>query len=263
MQLQGNSYIKGGGNVKIIIDSMECEAEKGEYILNVARRNGIDIPTLCNSAALSGLGSCRLCVVELIEGRRSKVVASCIYPLTREAEIRTDTPKITGIRKSIMKLLLSQAPGNQYLNKTAERYDLLPPVTAGHSEKVDNCILCGLCVKACEEIGVNAISTSGRGTGKRVATPYEEPSTVCIGCGACAAVCPTGAIEMEEKDGTRRIWGKTFELLRCESCGRYYEPRQYIEFIENKAGEKLQGHYCGSCRKANNAEKFKNIFDLL
>lgn len=248
--------------MKVIIDGIACEAEQGEYILEVARRNGIDIPTLCNSDALPGMGSCRLCVVELLEARGPKVVASCIYPLTREVEVKTNTPKILGIRKTIMRLLLSRAPENQQLNRVAGKYSLLPDYTPVSPERVEDCILCGLCAKACEELGSNAIATVGRGTGKKVSTPYDEPSAVCVGCGSCAEVCPTGAVKIEEKDGIRSIWGKDFELLRCERCGKYYAPREYIEFVEKKSGEKLEGHYCSSCRKGISGEKFRAIYKL-
>lgn len=248
--------------MRIVIDGKTCEAEHGEYILTVAKRNGIDIPNLCHSDALPGIGSCRLCVVELIEGRKTKVVASCIYPVTREVEVRTNSQKIIGIRKTIMKLLLSQARGNEYLNNLAEQYGLKPSKLIGLADKEDDCILCGLCVKACEEMGANAISTASRGISKRVTTPYDEPSAVCVGCGSCAAVCPTKAIEIEEKNNTRTIWGKTFELLKCQRCGQYYAPKEYIEFMEKKLGEKLEGEYCSSCRKAMNAEKFRDIYRI-
>lgn len=246
--------------MKIVINGIACEAEQGEYILAVARRYGIDIPTLCNSDALPGLGSCRLCIVELVERNRSKVVASCIYPITREVEVRTDTPKIIRIRKAIMKLLLSRSPENQCLNSICEKYGLGPSDMPEPPEKIDDCILCGLCARACEELGANAISTVGRGTGKKISTPYEEPSDVCVGCGSCAAVCPTGAVVMEEKGGIRRIWGKDFELLKCKRCGQYYAPAEYIEFVEKKSGEKLEGQYCSNCRKSINSEKFKDIY---
>jgi len=248
--------------MRIIIDGKACEAEYGEYILTVAKRNGIDIPTLCNSEALPGMGSCRLCVVELTERNRTKVVASCIYPITREAEVVTNSPKITGIRKSIMRLLLSRSPGNVYLNSIAGKYGLMPSTVIEQPEKPDDCILCGLCAKACEELGVSAISTVGRGKWKRVSTPYDEPSAVCVGCGSCAAVCPTGAIKLEENGGIRTIWGKAFELLKCESCGRYYAPREYIEFVEKKLGAKQDAHYCEKCRKASNASKFCEVYKI-
>ncbi|HYE81863.1 MAG TPA: 2Fe-2S iron-sulfur cluster-binding protein [Clostridia bacterium] len=248
--------------MKIIIDGKSCEAEHGEYILDVAKRNGIDIPTLCNSDALPGLGSCRLCVVELTERNRTKVVASCIYPINREAEVKTNSPKIIGIRKSIMRLLLSHSPENQSLSTISLKYGLMPSVLPELPEKADDCILCGLCAKACEELGASAISTVGRGTGKRVSTPYDEPSAVCVGCGSCAAVCPTVAIKPEESSGIRTIWGKNFELIKCEGCGKYYASREYIEFIEKKLGEKLEGLYCEKCKKAMNAEKFKEIYRI-
>ena len=248
--------------MRVVIDGKACEAEHGEYILAVAKRNGIDIPTLCNSDALPGMGSCRLCVVELIERNKTKVVASCIYPITREVEIRTDSQRIIGIRKSIMKLLLSHVPGNEYLNSISEQCGLRPSKPLELPEKVDDCILCGLCVKACEELGANAISTVGRGTNKKISTPYDEPSAVCVGCGSCAAVCPTGAIGIKEENGTRTIWGKTFELVKCERCGQYFAPKEYIEFLEKKLGENFEEMYCSVCRKAINAEKFRDIYGL-
>jgi len=248
--------------MKIVIDGKTCEAEHGEYILAVAKRNGIDIPTLCNSDALPGLGSCRLCVVELIERNRAKVVASCIYPITREVEVRTGSDRIVRIRKSIIKLLLSRAPENKYLNSICEQYGLKPSKPLELPQKVDNCVLCGLCAKACEEFGANAISTVSRGTSKKISTPYDEPSTVCVGCGSCAAVCPTGAIGIDEKNGIRTIWGKTFELVKCERCGQYFQPKEYIEFLEKKLGQNFEKMYCSACRKAINAEQFRDIYGL-
>lgn len=242
--------------MEVVIDNKVCEAEYGEHILTVAKRNGIDIPTLCNNEVLNGIGSCRLCIVELADGQKTKIVASCLYPVTRRIVVNTESYKIVRIRKTIMKLLLSRNPENEYLNSFARKYGLQPSNLPFTTEKADDCILCGLCVKACEKVGANAISTVSRGIWKKVSTPYDEPSAVCVGCGSCAAVCPTGAIGMEDADGKRTIWGKTFDLIRCERCGQHYAPREYIEFIEKKLGGKIKGNYCSSCRKAMQAEKF-------
>lgn len=248
--------------MKVVIDDRDCEAKYGESILMVARRNEIDIPTLCHCDALAGMGSCRLCIVELLGAQKTKIVASCIYPITRELIVRTNSYRIIRMRKSIMKLLLSRAPENGYLNSIAEKYGILPTRTPLLLSKSEDCILCGLCVKACEEIGTNAISTVGRGTEKKVSTPYDEPSAVCVGCGACAAVCPTGAIKMEENDGERIIWGKGFEMEKCRGCGQYYEPREYIEFVRKKLGEGQTENYCSRCRKAMYGSKFKDIYSI-
>ncbi|MHB1394043.1 MAG: 2Fe-2S iron-sulfur cluster-binding protein [Clostridia bacterium] len=248
--------------MKVLIDDRTCDAEYGEYILAVAKRNGIDIPNLCHSDALAGLGTCRLCVVEIMEEQKTKVVASCIYPITHELEIKTDSSRIFRIRKTIMKLLLSRAPENACLNSLARQYGLQPSKLPDLPDKAEDCILCGLCVKACEKMGTNAISTVGRGTGKKVSTPYDEPSAACVGCGSCAAVCPTGVIGMEDKNGTRAIWGKTFEMLRCEKCGHYIAPKEYLGFMEKKLGQKLDCKYCSSCRKAIYGSKYRDIFNV-
>lgn len=248
--------------MKVVIDDRTCEAEYGESILTVARRNEIDIPTLCHSDALAGMGSCRLCIVELLEAEKTKVVASCIYPITRELVIRTDSYRVIRIRKSIMKLLLSRTPENKYLSSIAKKYGLTTSRTPLLHSKSEDCILCGLCVRACEEVGANAISTVGRGTEKKVSTPYDEPSAVCIGCGSCTAVCPTGAIKLEENEGKRIIWGKSFELEKCRGCGQYYEPVEYIEFVKKKLGEGHEENYCSRCRKAMYGSKFRDIFRI-
>jgi bidirectional [NiFe] hydrogenase diaphorase subunit len=248
--------------MKVLIDGRICEAEYGEYILAVAKRNGIDIPTLCHHEALTELGTCRLCIVELVKAEKTKIVASCIYPITHELEIRTDSSRIFRIRKIIMKLLLSRAPENAYLNSLALQYGLQPTRLLKPSDQEENCILCGLCVKACEELGANAISTVCRGTEKKVSTTYDEPSPACVGCGSCATVCPTRAIVMEDKDGTRTIWGKTFSMLKCKNCGEYFAPNEYIEFVGKRLGQKLEGEYCSSCRKAIQGTKYRDIYGI-
>lgn len=246
--------------MNIIIDGKRCEAQHGEYILNVAQRNNIHIPTLCHSEALPGIGSCRLCIVEVIEHNRSKVVTSCLYPITSEIEVLTNTKKIAEMRKTIIMLLYERSPKNEYIQKLCIEYGV---ESTGRftGDKSDDCILCGLCVKACEEVGKYAISTVNRGVTKKVTTPYEEPSVDCIGCGACAFVCPTNTIKIEEGNGKRVIWNKTFTLLECQDCGEYFATREQYDYAVKKAGFEDDTILCDKCRKRLNSEKFKSIFE--
>jgi bidirectional [NiFe] hydrogenase diaphorase subunit len=246
--------------MKVTIDGKECTAEAGEYILNVVRRNGIKIPTLCHSDGLPGLGTCRLCIVEVIENKRHRVVTSCVFPTTQEIEILTNSEKIRKMRKTILMLLSAEAPNSKKLKELREEYGV-SDTKRFYVDESEKCILCGLCVKACEEIGTNAISTVNRGVTKKVSTPYDEPSSKCIGCGSCAFVCPTEAIEIKEENGKRVIWGKTFDLLRCESCGEYFAAKEQYEYACKKSGEEEAEILCDKCRKKIKAEEFREIYE--
>ena len=161
--------------MNITIDGKACEAKSGEYILDVARRNGIQIPTLCHSDALPGLGSCRLCIVEVIERGRSRIVTSCIFPITREIEVLTKSEKIIIMRKTIIKLLSLRVPQNEYMKKLRKEYNVQDEeLERFNVDRSENCILCGLCAKACEAMGTNAISTVNRGIVKKYLLPMTN-----------------------------------------------------------------------------------------
>jgi ferredoxin len=120
----------------------------------------------------------------------------------------------------------------------------------------EKCILCGLCAKACAEMGTGAISTVGRGIAKKIATPYEEASPDCIGCTACAQVCPTHAIEFSESGKNRTIWGKTFELVTCADCGKPFATREELTYLESDETR------CADCRKKAAAHVFAGAFGV-
>lgn len=245
--------------MRVLIDDKECEASYGEYLLQVAKRNNIYIPTLCHSEALPGEGSCRLCIVEVIDKGHRKVVTSCIYPITKEITVVTNSKRIMNMRKTIIRLLSARVPNNETVRKLREEFDI-KDLTRFSKDNIEQCILCGLCVKACEKLGTSAISAVNRGVTKKISTPYDEPSLVCIGCGACAYVCPTKAINIIEDDGRRRIWGKEFQLIKCESCGEYYATKEEVEFSTNKLNKTSIQNICRKCRKKFNAEKLKEIY---
>jgi NADH dehydrogenase/NADH:ubiquinone oxidoreductase subunit G len=219
--------------LELSIDGKRIHAERGEFILMAAKREGIVIPTLCHHNAIAGLGSCRLCIVEIDEGSGRKVVASCVYPLKGTCEIFTKSEKVTRLRRSVISMLRDRAPQDPYLRQLCAEYSVpqgrryvLPPKL--------KCVLCGRCAAACAVLGNGAISTVGRGTAKKVSTPYDTDSADCIGCGACAQVCPVDAIECIETKDTRTLWNKTFKLIPCEQCGLPFTTKEVLYLAREK-----------------------------
>ena len=252
--------------MQIIINGKTYAAEPGEKILQVALRNGIIIPTLCHSGALPGLASCRLCMVEVRENGRTQNVASCTYPVADGMEVNTDNAEIASNRQMLLKMYSLMAPESLRVKSLLAYYhvaafDRLP---VDHKNK---CILCGLCVKACDELGTNAISTLNRGTKKKIGTAFNNPSMDCIGCGSCVNVCPTDAIEMIDCEGERTIWQKTFHLIRCQDCGEYFTTKEALEHIQRKLGEAASNleelQLCDYCKTKRTAAKLKDGLHLM
>ena len=181
--------------ISFILDGKTVQGEEGEYVLQVAERYKVDIPTLCHHKALEPAGMCRLCTVLVSEGRWSKFVTACNYPIWEGMEIQTDNEAIHQIRKLIVELLYARCPDVKLLKELADKYDIVEP---RFSKEDDTCILCGLCTRICERMGNSAISLTGRGTEMRVDTPFHLQTEACLSCGACVSVCPTGHITYEK-----------------------------------------------------------------
>ena len=178
------------------LNGKEVQGEEGQYILQVAEKYGVEIPTLCHHKALEPAGMCRLCTVELFDGRRTRFVTACNYPIWEGMEVNTDSEAVHEGRKLIVELLLARCPDVPVIRELAENYGIeIPRFKLGDS----NCILCGLCVRMCaERMGASAISMTGRGSDMRVETPFQIKSDVCQVCGACESVCPTGCIDIRK-----------------------------------------------------------------
>lgn len=222
--------------VEFKINGKIVKAEKGETILNVARRENFVIPSLCHHETLGSDGRCRLCAVEMQKGNRKRIVTSCLYLVENGLEVFTESENVLLLRKTILELLLARCPDAEVIQYLAKQHGVNNARYIKDKDK-GKCILCNLCVRTCESIvGVSALGMSGKGPSKKVTTPFDEPADVCIGCGACVVACPTGHIYIEDRDGIRNIWKKRFELARCPKCGRYHAPVEQLQFISQKSG---------------------------
>ena len=189
--------------VTLTIDGRDVEAEKETSLLEAAKSIGISIPTLCYHPALSPFGACRLCTVEIISRGRSRLVTACNYPVEEGLEVRTSSSPVIMARKMLIELMLARAPKAKILQDLAQEYGV-DKVRFKMDREEELCILCGLCVRMCEEVvGVSAINFTKRGVEREVTVLPEISPEVCIGCGACASVCPTGLITIEDLYGRK------------------------------------------------------------
>ena len=202
----------------LTIDGKDVGAREDETILEVARENGIWIPTLCQLDGLSTVGACRLCIVE-VKGS-SKLLPACVTRVEEGMEVTAESERLREYRKMIVELLFAEgnhicsvcvANGNCELQWLAQRLGVdhirFPylyqqrTVDASHGRfgmDHNRCILCTRCVRVCDEIeGAHTWDVMGRGTDARVITDLAQPwgeSESCTSCGKCVSVCPTGAL---------------------------------------------------------------------
>jgi NADH dehydrogenase/NADH:ubiquinone oxidoreductase subunit G len=179
--------------VTLTIDGVKVQAEEGTTLLEVAKFYGIDIPTLCYNEELTPYGACRLCTVEVDDGRMTRLVASCLYPVKDGIRVKTHSERVIKGRKMILELLIAKCSNSKTLQDLASQMGL---------EKIrfkmenEDCILCGLCVRMCaEQMGSGAIGFVGRGQKREVATPFRIASEICRNCGACMYICPTVGVQ--------------------------------------------------------------------
>ena len=187
--------------ITLEIDEQQVHADPEMTVLEAAESVGIRIPTLCHRAGLEPYGACRLCTVEITDGDRTTLQASCCCPVKDGLVVRTDAPAVIEGRKLLFQLLLARCSEVPAIRDLAEEWGVSDTPFA---PKAEDCVLCGLCVRACAElVGAEAIAFSGRGTSRQVSTPFGFPSDACLACGACTYVCPTGHMQMEAETVNR------------------------------------------------------------
>jgi NADH dehydrogenase/NADH:ubiquinone oxidoreductase subunit G len=181
-------------------------------------------------------------MVEVVQNKQRRLVTSCNYPAETGMEVLTDTLKVRQMRRTIVELLLARCPEMPAVQTMARRMGI--EISSFKKRETKECILCGLCVRFCEEVvGVSAIGLSNRGTEREVSTPFKAASDVCIGCGSCTYICPTGCIEMvneKEASGMRSMNMGNLLLkpcpyeYRCETCDI---EQQFIEKMKNAVAQ--------------------------
>jgi len=228
------------GKINITINGSQVSADEGMTILEAAQENGIDIPTLCHHPLLTPTGACRICLVE--DENNGRLIASCVTPIAPGMVLKTDSPGVIESRRTFVELMLAGHPdsclvcdkGNRCeLRKLASELEIsqvrfrkvrsfypLDDSNPFIERDLTKCILCGRCIRACQEIqGVNAIDYAYRGYDLRPATFQDRglKDSTCVSCGLCVSLCPVGALS----DRSTRNLGKETSKVKtiCPYCG--------------------------------------------
>jgi bidirectional [NiFe] hydrogenase diaphorase subunit len=214
--------------VNMILNGLPVKIEEGQTVLEAAKFFGFPIPTLCYLESLSPYGACRLCVVEVGEAGKSKLVTSCTFPVEEGLIVRTSSERVVKARKLIIELLLASCPQSKTIQDLASAQNIRQQ---RFRQEYEECILCGRCVRMCEEqMMAKAIGFQGRGEKRNLGTPFDKRSDVCRLCGGCIYVCPACQLRCTYSDPERVICGGCANLSPpCIEKEQFHDMMCYME----------------------------------
>jgi bidirectional [NiFe] hydrogenase diaphorase subunit len=214
--------------ITLTINGVEVSVERGTTLLEAAQFLSFPIPTLCHMEGLSPYGACRLCVVEIGESPNSRLVSSCTYPAQEGLKVRTSSSRVLKARKMILELLLASCPQSKVIQDLAAAHEIRQQ---RFRQEYEDCILCGLCVRMCEEqMMAKAIGFRGRGQERSIGTPFDVKSEECRLCGGCLYVCPACTLRCTYNQPEKAICGGCANLSPpCVEIDKFDDMMCYME----------------------------------
>ncbi len=266
--------------INLKINGIAVSVPKGSTVLEAARVAGVEIPTLCFMKEKNEIGACRICVVEVNEGRGFRVVTACVYPVSEGMEVLTNSEKIQKARRTTLELILSThekkclscaRSTNCELQKLCRDYGVEESAFGGfkptyeldestpHLVRDNNkCVLCRRCVAVCREQYVSVIGANDRGIDTNIGQAFNLPlnNVPCISCGQCTTVCPTGALV--EKDDTDKIWAALADPTKTVVVQTAPSVRATLgECFGMPVGSNVEGKMVAALRRLG----FDKVFD--
>ena len=194
----------------LTMNGLSVTVEEGTTLLETARFLGFPVPTLCHLDGLTPYGACRLCVVEIGQGAKAKLVTACTYLAEDGLTVRTASSRVVRARKMVLELLLASCPQSKIIQDLASAHEVR---RQRFRQEHEDCILCGRCVRMCkEQMIAGAIGFRGRGKRRSVGTPFDARSEVCRLCGACMYVCPACQLRCTYHEAEKAICGSCANL---------------------------------------------------
>ncbi len=214
--------------ISFTLNGLDVYVEEGTTLLEAAKFYGFPIPTLCHMEGLSPYGACRLCVVEVGKEPNSKLVTSCTYRVEEGLYVRTATARVLRARKMILELLLASCPQSKVIQDLAAAHEIRQQ---RFRQEHEDCILCGLCVRMCEEqMMAKAIGFRGRGENRSIGTPFDIKSEECRLCGGCIYVCPACQLRCTYTEPDKAICGGCANLSPpCVEKEQFNDMMCYME----------------------------------